>query len=62
MVRYCEAVSACRPQMVTRNQVVESSGVFAAGQLVVTSDPTGAEVVLGGKTAGTTPLTLTDVQ
>jgi len=47
---------------VTRNQVVESSGVFAAGQLVVTSDPAGAEVVLGGKTVGTTPLTLTDVQ
>ncbi len=47
---------------VTRNQVIESSGVFAAGQLVVTSDPTGADVMLGGKTVGITPLTLPDVQ
>ncbi|HWA28791.1 MAG TPA: SUMF1/EgtB/PvdO family nonheme iron enzyme [Lacunisphaera sp.] len=47
---------------VTRNQVVESTGVFAAGQIVVTSDPAGADVVMGGKTVGVTPLTLTNIQ
>ncbi len=46
---------------VARNQLVESSGVFATGQLVVTSDPAGADVVLEGKTIGTTPFSLTDV-
>jgi PEGA domain len=45
-----------------RNLSAASVGLFVPGSLEFTSEPSGAEVELEGKTIGVTPLTLPDVQ
>jgi formylglycine-generating enzyme required for sulfatase activity/serine/threonine protein kinase len=47
-----------RTAEVGRNQLVETAGDFAAGKVVISSDPAGARVMAAGATVGTTPVTL----
>jgi len=44
-----------------RNTQVAVTADFSPGQLMVTSTPNGAEVVLGGRVVGRTPLTVSEV-
>jgi len=46
---------------VERNQTAEAEAAFLSGRLVITSDPSGADVIMGGKTVGQTPLRLPDL-
>ncbi len=46
---------------VARNSLVESAAAFVTGTCVITSEPAGATIISGGKTIGTTPLTVPDL-